>query len=144
MIIKGLIIILAVAIAVRDFFHYKISNILLGIMLSVRCLDIIVRMVWEGQDIWILLSSAAGAFAGFIIFFSASLTKYTLGAGDIKYSTTVGFVLGFGRYLWAMLIGGGVAICYIAIVHRLWHRYIGIAFPYAPFISTGLIVMLLI
>ena len=144
MILKGLIIILAVAISIRDILHYKIPNMLLILMIIAKSSDIMLGILSEEQGIWILLSAFAGAAAGFIIFFSASKMGYILGAGDIKYSVVAGYVLGFGGYLWAMLIAGGTALCFFAFMRKVRRMYLNVTIPLAPFISAGLIIMLLI
>jgi len=113
-------------------------------MIAIKLIELAIYVTKNDWSVWVIISALAGASAGFIIFYSASMTRYRLGSGDIKYSTVAGFVLGFGRYLWAMLIGLAAALLCSLIIKKIKGSHTYIELPLAPFISFGLIVILLI
>jgi leader peptidase (prepilin peptidase)/N-methyltransferase len=85
-----------------------------------------------------------GIFAFFIFFLTALLKPGTLGGGDIKLATAIGFMLGFPEVLWALMIAawaGGIGAVYLLVTGS--DRTSRIYIPYAPFLSAGALIALL-
>jgi len=71
---------------------------------------------------------------------TAVLCKGRLGGGDIKFMAAAGFALGFEAAIIASVIGLTASLIYCAFVYILRRKRVkerNMAFPLAPFLSTG-------
>lgn len=84
-----------------------------------------------------------GLFFGGLLLLPSLLAGGAMGMGDVKLALFVGFALGFGLVIPAMLLmalGGGAAAIFLLVTRVRGRRD---PIPYAPFIAAGgLIVML--
>jgi len=85
-----------------------------------------------------------GGAVGFALFLLIALAKPGgIGMGDVKLAGLIGLMIGFPNVLVALLIGiiaGGIGALVLLLSRRVhWGSYL----PYAPFLVTGAMVVLL-
>ncbi len=90
-----------------------------------------------------LLSSLAGAAAGFLILFAAAMASpggCGVGGGDIKLAAVMGFAYGPSRMTAILLIASGLAaIAALIMNHRNRHTNTQkmLSLPFVPFLAAG-------
>ena len=103
---------------------------------------IVIGALLPDTNMWEVL--AGGGLAGGILLVPSLLTGgMGMGMGDVKLAAFVGLAIGFTNAAPAMLImalGGGAVAAFLLATER---RSKGEPIPYAPFISTGGLVVLL-
>ena len=103
---------------------------------------IVIGALLPDTNMWEVL--AGGGLAGGILLVPSLLTGgMGMGMGDVKLAAFVGLAIGFTNAAPAMLImalGGGAVAAFLLATGR---RSKGEPIPYAPFISTGGLVVLL-
>lgn len=121
-----------------DLLAYRVPNV---VTYPIIIMSLIVGMTVTGADrLDVVLG---GLFFGGLLLLPSLLAGGAMGMGDVKLALFVGFALGFGLVIPAMLLmalGGGGAAIFLLITRVRGRRD---PIPYAPFIAAGgLIVML--
>lgn len=89
-----------------------------------------------------LLSSLGGMGFCFVVFCAPGLMGKRVGAGDIKLAAAMGFLLGFGSALVAMVVMGVLMLGYSVFQRRMpLLTFLKTDIPMGPFIAAGLMVV---
>src|SRR5690606_17953328 len=111
---------LCIAIAAYDIMYRRVPNSILLLALGLHALSLVTMgKGFAGIDVW---QSAIGGSIAFAIFLPLYLLR-TMGAGDVKFFTLLGFLLGI-KYLaitWlvASVMAGVHAIAWFAWQHGI-------------------------
>ena len=101
----------------------------------------IVAMICDPATRWyehLYGSLITGGFFLIIYFVAlAVLKKEGIGFGDVKLAFSVGFFLGWERFLFALVIASVSASIILVIVRRARHDEAGKEYPFGPFIAVG-------
>ena len=122
--------------------------LLLALFIAASVIDIRKREIPDSINVLIALAgfltfsfaNLAGILIALPFLVTAVLCKGRLGGGDIKFMAAAGFVLGFEFAVIASIIGLTASLIYCGIVYifrRKSERERNMAFPLAPFLSTG-------
>jgi leader peptidase (prepilin peptidase)/N-methyltransferase len=71
------------------------------------------------------------------------LKKEGMGFGDVKLAFAVGFLLGWQRFIFALLVASVLASVVLVIIRAARHDESGHEYPFGPFFSVGTAVALL-
>ncbi|KAF5039325.1 hypothetical protein SDC9_72679 [bioreactor metagenome] len=87
-----------------------------------------------------------GIFVALPFLIAAMLKEKSIGGGDIKLTATVGFVLGFWKGIYGLIIGLTLLILFYILVRissiiRKKQVAKNLSMPLAPFLGIGFIVM---
>ena len=86
-----------------------------------------------------LLSSLGGMVFCFAVFFAPGLMGKRVGAGDIKLAAAMGFLLGFGNALLAIVVMGVLMLGYSMAQRKMpLLTFLKTDIPMGPFISAGM------
>ena len=86
-----------------------------------------------------LLSSLGGMVFCFAVFFAPGLMGKRVGAGDIKLAAAMGFLLGFGNALLAIVVMGVLMLGYSMAQRKMpLLAFLKTDIPMGPFISAGM------
>lgn len=122
------------AVAVIDFEHHRVLNLMLAPAAVVAA---VISLLPPAPD---PLSMAIGGVVGFGIFLLlAIIGRGALGMGDVKLAGVIGMMAGYPTVLTALIIGaiaGGVAAL-VLLVSRKATRKTKIA--YAPYLALGVL-----
>lgn len=134
---------LAFNVSAVDILLRRIPNaILLGMML-LQITNIVVEAYRGAIVMDLLYKSFVGLFLAYIIFLLPAIFKLSVGAGDIKYSAVIGFMLGFYNYVEAMAIMAFTLILFYIYLKITKTGGMKTAAPMAPFLSVGTLVALM-
>ncbi len=128
-----------ILVTIIDLRHCLVLNVMIYPALGVTLL---LRILSADAN---LPEAILGAAFGFFTLAAAALVRPgELGWGDVKLATLIGLMFGFPHVLWALIIGilagGFTAIILILTQRRDPKSHI----PYAPFLSLGALVALLV
>lgn len=120
---------------ILDRFHIFIA--LLGV----------VAIFYDNYTVWYdhLIGSVAGGGVFLLIYYGAilALKKEGLGFGDVKLAFATGLLLGWQRFILAILIASILA-CFVLIpIKHLKKNPEHTEYPFGPFISVGVLISLL-
>ena len=105
----------------------------------------IVAIFFDPGTVWYdhLIGCAAGGCVFLLLYLGAKkvLGREGIGFGDVKLAFATGMLLGWQRFLLAMLLASVVA-CLVLIPRRLSKKSDQKEFPFAPFIASGVLVAL--
>ena len=88
-----------------------------------------------------LLSGLGGMVFCFLIFFAPGLLGKKVGAGDIKFAAAMGFLLGFGDSLLAIVFMGFLVLGYCMLQRRMpILMFLKTDIPMGPFIAAGMMI----
>ncbi|MHB8683624.1 MAG: prepilin peptidase [Dehalococcoidia bacterium] len=126
--------------AATDVIAYRVPNV---VSYPAIVAALLIGMVAPGADR--LSVVGGGLLAGGLFFACALLPGAPMGMGDVKLAIFIGFALGFGLVVPAMLvmaISGGIVAAVLLLLKLAGLRRVNYMF-YAPFIALGAIVVLL-
>jgi prepilin signal peptidase PulO-like enzyme (type II secretory pathway) len=83
-----------------------------------------------------------GLIIAYVIFVIPGFFKLRIGAGDVKYSAVIGFMLGLQGYVEAMAVMGFTIFIYYLFLQITRRGNLKTAAPMAPFLSGGVLVSL--
>ena len=87
-----------------------------------------------------LLSALGGMGFCFVIFSAPGLMGKRVGAGDIKLAAAMGFLLGFGSALLAMVVMGALMFGYSMVQRKMpLLTFLKTDIPMGPFIAAGML-----
>lgn len=129
-------------ISVIDIYHKKIPN---QILLFLIVFGIIFNSAFEIISWKKALSG--GIFAGLILILTRIigyyiLKKESLGMGDVKLGTILGFFTGLKLFLITLFIGSLSAVLLSLLLTLFYHIRISQKIPFAPFLCLGSILSL--
>ncbi len=127
--------------AATDIIAYRVPN---AISYPAIVGALLIGMLMPGASR--LEVAAGGLLAGGIFLVCALLPGAPMGIGDVKLACFIGFALGLIYVVQAMLImaiSGGAVAAVLLVKQRMGRRDVSYMF-YAPFISFGAIVILLV
>ncbi|MBE7061807.1 MAG: prepilin peptidase [Clostridiales bacterium] len=105
----------------------------------------VVAIFFDGYTAWYdhLIGFGAGGVLFLLIYYGAILLlkKEGLGFGDVKLAFVCGLLLGWQKFLLAMLIAS-ISACICLIPARFKRGGEGKEFPFAPFITVGVFIAL--
>ncbi len=88
-----------------------------------------------------LLSSLGGMVFCFLVFSAPGLLGRNVGAGDIKFAAAMGFLMGFGSGLLAIVIMGFLVLGYCMLQRQMpILMFLKTDIPMGPFIAAGLMI----
>lgn len=130
------------ALAIIDIQHQLLPNRLmypLGVLsLSYALLSALIQ-----NDIHVLVSSAIGSLALFAFFYSIyQISKGRwIGGGDVRLVAVIGLLLGWQKGLLSILVASylAVAVIFVLIILRKYHKKMLIAFGPFLFLATYLV-----
>lgn len=118
-----------------DFRKYIIPDVLIFIL----------QLLLVAYDIVFMRHRIPEAFfsaiLSFLIFFIIYRACGGLGFGDVKFSATLGYALGFPMSIFAFILASFLGIVYAGLVLR--KNLTKIKIPFAPFLSLGAIIIML-
>jgi len=127
-----LLIALIIPITVSDIVYRKIPNRLLLIFLPVF---FIYRFFFPLVPYW---SSFQGALVAFALVFSIILlSKGGMGAGDLKYFTLLGFILGWQQFLLLFFLSTLYGALYGSLIMVIKKASRKLRIPFGPFIGMA-------
>jgi leader peptidase (prepilin peptidase)/N-methyltransferase len=128
-----------VALSAVDINQRRVPN---RIVLPATAVALIARIAIDPGRWWVWIAAAFGA--SLVFFLLAAIRPGALGMGDVKLALLIGALLG-GAVIAALLIGTiSAAFFGIALLARHGASARHRALPYAPFLSFGAILMLLL
>lgn len=135
---------LAFNVAAVDILLRRIPNAILLGMLLIQVSDIMIYQIGGGNAADLMIQSLVGLIIGWAMFKIPAAFKLSVGAGDIKFSAVIGFMLGIKLYVYAMLC--------MAIVLLVFYCYLRITktgnmktkAPMGPFLAIGTFVTMLV
>lgn len=126
-------------IALMDYKYHLILNILTypGLLVALG-----INLLVLHQPV---LSVLLGIGFGFGVFFLVARVKPDgLGGGDIKMAALIGAALGFPNVLWALMVAVAASAIAIIFLFIARHGKPEDTIPYGPFLSLGVMIVLLI
>ena len=139
-----------------------LSALLSAVLICVFCIDLehmyipdrfqiiiavlgIVAIFFDDYTVWYdhLIGFAVGGGFFLLLYYGAILLlkKEGLGFGDVKLAFTTGLLLGWQKFMLAMIVASVVA-CIVLIPRRYSSKSEQKEFPFAPFIALGVAVAL--
>lgn len=130
-------------ISMIDVKYYRIPNkILLFLLIAGLTINLLYNII--AWDMAFLGMFGSGAFLFLLRFVgNRMLKKETLGMGDVKLGTVVGFYLGFTDFLTALLTGSLLAIIISVLLTHSPAKMIKARIPLAPYLTIGVLLVLL-
>lgn len=137
-----LIILMAINVAGIDMLIRRIPNALLLGMLLLQICNMVITS--NGLDLFMdtFFNSFIGMIVAYVLFVIPGLFKLRIGAGDVKYSAVIGFMLGLQGYVEAMAVMGFTIFIYYLFLKITRRGNLKTAAPMAPFLSGGVLVSL--
>lgn len=132
-----IIIVLALLIGVIDTFTYRIPD---WTLIALFICGVLSVAFFNGDEFHLHIISGTLSFS---LFFLVYKFKGGLGFGDVKYAAVLGFILGLRCALVAFTIATSAGILFILSVNVARKRDRLEKIPYGPFLSLGLITMLI-
>lgn len=162
--ISAMILFIIVAMTGKDIWHTVLILVFTMFAFNLSAVDILLRRIpnpillgmillqtvnigveiWAGADpIDDVVTSMVGLLLAYIIFTLPAIFKLYVGAGDVKYGSVIGYILGFSNFAEAMIV--------MAIAILIFYTYLKISktgdmktrAPMAPFLSIGMFAALL-
>lgn len=124
-------------ISVIDIYHKKIPN---QVLIFLIVFGIIYNTAFEIIS-W-KEALLGGIFAGFILLLARIIGQYilkkeSLGMGDVKLGTILGFFTGLKLFLVTLFIGSAAAAVISLLLILFYHINISQKIPFAPFLCFG-------
>jgi prepilin signal peptidase PulO-like enzyme (type II secretory pathway) len=140
----GIYAMIAIDVSAIDILMRKIPNTALLAMLLVELINIsLLILLFSRDSVETIFRALFGAVIAYAIFTFPAMFKLNVGAGDIKYSVVLGFILGFGNYFEAMAVMAFANIMLYIYLKLFKRGNLKTAAPMGPFLSTGAMVALL-
>lgn len=134
---------LALNVSAVDIMLRRIPNAILLGMIFLQTANMCVQ-IHRGASVADIITTAIFGFtAAYIVFLLPAMFKLSVGAGDVKYSATIGFMLGFVNYVEAMAIMAFTLVLFYLYLKITKTGNMKTAAPMAPFLSVGTFVALL-
>ncbi|MBE5958792.1 MAG: hypothetical protein E7254_08025 [Lachnospiraceae bacterium] len=134
---------LAIDVSAIDILIRRIPNAVLLGMLLLEAINIGFES-WLGQDVIMLVAKALiGAIVAYVIFTLPSIFHLNIGAGDIKYSVVIGFVLSYRNFFEAMAVMAVANLLFYIYLRVFGKGHLKTAAPMGPFLSAGVVTALL-
>lgn len=134
---------LALNVSAVDIMLRRIPNAILLGMIFLQIVNMSVQ-IYRGADAANTITTALIGFtAAYIVFLLPAMFKLSVGAGDVKYSATIGFMLGFVNYVEAMMVMAFTLILFYLYLKITKTGGMKTAAPMAPFLSVGTFVAML-
>ncbi len=91
-----------------------------------------------------LIGAAVGGLLFFALYYGCILflKKEGLGFGDVKYAAAAGFLLGWQKFILAILIASIAGAIVMTILNRAKNSEKGTEHPFGPYLATGTLVSL--
>lgn len=136
------LLIIGIAVAVSDWLCRIIPNPTVLAVFTLKLLLMAAALLHlPGAPTFGVLSSLGGMAFCFLIFFAPGLLGKRVGAGDIKLAAAMGFLLGFGNALLAMVIMGVLILGYSMVQRKLpLLAFLKTDIPMGPFIAAGMLI----
>lgn len=107
----------------------------------------IVAMFTDSGTVWYdhLIGAVAGAAVFLGLYYGAVtvLKKEGLGFGDVKYATAAGLLLGWQKFILAMLLASVVAAVVMSVLNRIQKADKQTEHPFGPYLAAGTLVAML-
>lgn len=107
----------------------------------------IAAMFTDGATVWYdhLIGAAAGGavFLGLYYGAVAILKKEGLGFGDVKYAAAAGLLLGWQKFILAMLLASVAAAIVMSVMNRIQKADKQTEHPFGPYLAVGTLVAML-
>lgn len=135
---------LAFNVGAVDILLRRIPNAILLGMMCIHICDIVVCQLGQGNATDLFMHSFAGLFLGYAMFKIPATFKLSVGAGDVKFSAVIGFMLGIKQYIYAMLIMAAVLLLFYVYLRITKTGNMKTKAPMGPFLAVGTFVAMLI
>lgn len=103
-----------------------------------------VAMFTDGFTVWSdhLIGAVVGGavFAGLYFGSIAILKTEGLGLGDVKYAAAAGLLLGWQKFIPAILIGSVLGAVFMVAANRIRHAEKRTEYPFGPFLAVGTLI----
>lgn len=137
-----LIILMAISLAAVDGLIRRIPNATLLGMLILQIVNIVVTTYGQGNTLDKLFESMFAMVIAYVVFVAPGFVKLQVGAGDIKYSAVIGFMMSFAGYFQVMIVMAIGVLAYYLYLKIAKRGNLKTAAPMAPFLSGGVIITL--
>lgn len=139
----GLIIAMALNISAVDIALRKIPNVLLLGMILLKIADFAIKHKYANTNgVQAFFLALVSMIAIYILCTLPSIVGISMGAGDIKYCSVLGFVFGIVNFALAMLTMSILLMLYWVYLKKTKKGNMKTSAPMGPFLSAG--VMLII
>ena len=141
---RGLYLVLMMVVAACAFYidaKYRIipNELVLAILIFTAIFGLTGAIPFQ---IW---QSLLGLAACFVIFFVPGLFGHSVGAGDVKLASAMGFALGLAGSLYAIACMGALVLVYALVDSRVpLPQRLKTMIPMGPFLAVALIAVLLV
>ena len=134
---------LAIDVSAVDLLIRRIPNASLLGMLILESINIGFE-VWLGQDIIdMIIRALLGAVIAYVIFSLPSMFNLTVGAGDLKFSIVIGFMLGYRNFFEAMAVMAFATLIFWGYLTILKKGNLKTQSPMGPFLGVGTVAAIL-
>ena len=136
--------VLFVGIALKEFDYWQTVRYMLIILMAINVagIDMLIRRIPNALLLGMLLLQICNIVIAYVIFVIPGFLKLRIGAGDVKYSAVIGFMLGLQGYIEAMAVMGFTIFIYYLFLKITRRGNLKTAAPMAPFLSGGVLVSL--
>jgi prepilin signal peptidase PulO-like enzyme (type II secretory pathway) len=136
-----LFIMMALNISAVDYLLRRIPNSLLLGMILLKIADIVVEVKFTDAFVIDVVGEAVfGLLAVYIICTLPAIVGITMGAGDVKYCSTLGFVFGIVGFAQAMFVMAVLLVLYWAYLKKTKKGNMKTSAPMGPFLSAGALI----
>lgn len=137
-IMYSLFIAMALNVSAVDIALRRIPNALLLGMMLLKIIDVVVEQVInKGNWIEVVFYSIISLIAIYVLCTLPSIVGITMGAGDIKYCSVLGFVFGIVGFAQAMIVMSVLLVFYWFYLKKTKTGNMKTAAPMGPFLSIG-------
>ncbi|MCR5629264.1 prepilin peptidase [Eubacterium sp.] len=134
----ALFIAMALNVSAVDIALRRIPNALLLGMMLLKIADIVVSGVYGKTNVVeVLFYTTISMIAIYILCTLPSIVGITMGAGDIKYCSVLGFVFGIVGFAQAMIVMSILLVFYWFYLKKTKTGSMKTAAPMGPFLSLG-------
>ena len=141
----SLFIAMAMNISAVDIAFRRIPNALLLGMMLLKIVDIVVKQVY-GNTNWVesVFYAVISLIAIYVLCTVPSIVGITMGAGDIKYCSVLGFVFGIKGFAIAMVVMSILLVLYAVYLKKSKKGGMKTTAPMGPFLSAGSLVTIML
>ncbi len=132
-------------VAVVDLKHRRIPNSVLLAMLVVRIMFGSLKMVGMiSTPEFDILHAFGGLIVGFVVFAVPGLFGKSVGAGDVKFASCIGFCIGIMGLLYTVILMGMCILAYtIFQTNKALREMIYEIIPMGPFLALSMMVVMI-
>ncbi|NLX92403.1 MAG: hypothetical protein GXZ02_00800 [Clostridiales bacterium] len=130
-------------IAAVDYLIRKIPNELLLILLLTKIIFLVLSFERGSSVFDMVMGPLVGLAIGFFIFSIPSMFNILIGAGDVKFSATIGFCLGYLLFFQAMVIMAIIMLLFLVYLLATKKGTLKTATAMGPYLSIGVVLTMI-